>query len=40
MFNWRKLGHVFDPARISRPKWMREFAQAPATLVFDTFVRV
>lgn len=40
MFSWRKLGHVFDPERIDRPEWMREFAQAPATLVFDTFVRV
>ena len=40
MFTWRKLGHVFDPARIDRPDWMREFAQAPATLVFDDFVRV
>ena len=41
MFAWRKLGHVFDPERIAtRPDWMQEFAQAPATLVFDTFVRV
>ena len=40
MFTWRKLGQVFDPARIDRPDWMREFAQAPAALVFETFVRV
>lgn len=40
MFSWRKLWHVFDPARIGRPDWMHEFAQAPATLVFDRFVRV
>jgi hypothetical protein len=31
---------VFDPAAIVRDVWMNEFAQAPATLVFDTFVRV
>jgi len=31
---------VFDPAAIERAEWMNEFAQAPATLVFDTFVRV
>ena len=41
MFRWLKRGRVFDPAEVaSRPEWMREFAQAPATLVFDTFVRV
>jgi hypothetical protein len=40
MFTWRKRGRVFDPAVIARPDWMREFAQAPATLVFDDFVRV
>jgi sucrose-6-phosphate hydrolase SacC (GH32 family) len=31
---------VFDPATIERAGWMHEFAQAPATLVFDSFVRV
>jgi len=41
MWRWRKLGHVFDPGVIpGRAGWMHEFAQAPATLVFDTFVRV
>ena len=29
---------MFDPAAIERAEWMNEFAQAPATLVFDTFV--
>jgi len=39
--NWKKLGQVFDPAALAtRPEWMLEFAQAPATLMFDTFVRV
>lgn len=38
---WIKLGRVFDPTAIaSRPGWMREFAQAPATLVLDDRVRV
>lgn len=40
MFSWRKLGHVFDPQAISGRPWLKEFAQAPATLVFDDFVRV
>ena len=31
---------MFDPAAIARPDWMHAFAQAPATLVFDAFVRV
>ena len=31
---------MFDPATMVRADWMNEFAQAPATLVFDTFVRV
>jgi predicted GH43/DUF377 family glycosyl hydrolase len=40
MFNWKKLGLVFSPqATIGRP-WLQTFAQAPATLVFDDFVRV
>jgi predicted GH43/DUF377 family glycosyl hydrolase len=40
MFMWRKRGKVFDPGAGARADWMHEFAQAPATLVFDTFVRV
>ena len=40
-FRWRKLGQVFDPAmEPDRPAWMREFAQAPATLVMDDAVRI
>jgi predicted GH43/DUF377 family glycosyl hydrolase len=31
---------VFDPAAIVGVEWMRAFAQAPAALVFDSFVRV
>lgn len=40
-FRWVKQGHLFNPAAITgRPGWMREFAQAPATLVMDRAVRV
>lgn len=40
MFSWRKLGKVFDPHNVGGRPWLQEFAQAPATLVFDDFVRV
>jgi len=40
MFKWKKMGIVFNPTEYSGRKWMQEFAQAPATLVFDKFVRV
>ncbi len=41
MFHWKKMGNLFNPSTIvDRPIWMHEFAQAPATLVFDTFVRI
>ena len=42
MFKWKKLGRVFDPRdyhSANRP-WLDEYAQAPATLIFDDFVRV
>lgn len=40
MFNWKKLGRVLKPQEITGRSWLREFAQAPATLIFDDFVRV
>jgi hypothetical protein len=40
MFTWRKLGKVFDPRSATGRPWLKEFAQAPATLVFDDVVRV
>lgn len=40
MFTWKKLGRVFNPAEVTGPEWIKEFAQAPATLEFDTFIRV
>lgn len=40
MFCWKKLGLVFRPQSVQGRWWLKEFAQAPATLVFDDFVRV
>ena len=40
MFKWNKLGMVFNPQEVQGKDWMKEFAQAPATLIFDNFVRV
>ena len=40
MFKWKKQGKVFTPQEVKGRSWLKEFAQAPATLVFDNFVRV
>lgn len=40
MFKWKKLGKVFTPQDVNDRLWLKEFAQAPATLIFDDFVRV
>lgn len=40
MFNWKKLGRVFDPRTVENRPWMQSFAQAPATLMFDDFMRI
>lgn len=40
MFQWQKLGKVFTPQKVEGRPWLKEFAQAPATLIFDDFVRV
>ena len=40
MFKWKKLGKVFTPQDVHGRSWLKEFAQAPATLVFNDFVRV
>lgn len=40
MFEWKKLGRIFNPADVTGREWLHEFAQAPATLIFDDFVRV
>lgn len=40
MFTWKKRGKVFTPQAVEGRSWLKEFSQAPATLVFDDFVRV
>lgn len=40
MFEWKKLGKVFDPKDLPASSWMKEFAQSPSVLVFRDFVRV
>lgn len=40
MFRWKKLGKVFTPQEQTDRPWLKEFAQAPATLVRDDVVRV
>jgi hypothetical protein len=40
MFKWNKLGKLFTPQQQSAGRaWLQEFAQAPATLLFDDCVR-
>ncbi|MBQ5948339.1 hypothetical protein [Massilia sp. ST3] len=40
MYKWIKLGKVFTPQDVPDRPWLKEFAQAPATLVCDDYVRV
>jgi hypothetical protein len=40
MFTWQKLGKVFTPQDVGGRPWLRNFAQAPATLVCGDAVRV
>ena len=40
MFYWKKLGKVFTPQEANNRPWLKEFSQAPATVVVDKFVRV
>lgn len=40
MFNWNKLGQVFIPQTVQDRTWLKSFAQAPAVLIFDDFIRV
>jgi len=40
MFKWKKLGRIFNPQQVEGRSWLKEFAQAPATLIYDDFVRV
>lgn len=40
MFNWEKLGNIFDPSAHAETLWTKQFAQSPSVLVFDDYVRV
>lgn len=40
MFTWKKLGRIFIPQEIKDREWLKEFAQAPAVLIFEDFVRI
>jgi hypothetical protein len=40
MFKWKKLGKVFTPQEVEGRHWLKEFAQAPSSLIFDDFVRI
>lgn len=40
MFRWKKLGKVFTPQEVQRRSWLKEFSQAPATLIMDDVLRV
>lgn len=40
MFRWQKLGMLFTPQAVKDRPWLKEFAQAPCALVFDSFVRM
>ena len=39
MFEWQKLGKIFDPADFPSG-WMKSHAQSPSAVVFDDYVRV
>jgi len=40
LFTWKKLGLVFAPQDAPGRPWLKEFAQAPSSLLFDDFVRI
>ena len=39
-FKWKKIGRVFDPSAVPNRYFIKAFAQAPSTIIFDDFVRV
>jgi len=40
MFEWEKLGRMFNPSEVTNRSWIREFSQAPSVLVRGNVVRV
>lgn len=39
-YRWKKIGRVFNPLEVTGRNWLQQFAQGPATLIFNDFVRV
>ena len=39
-YRWTRLGKIFDPRSINGKPWLREFAQAPSTLIMGDRIRV
>ena len=40
VFKWEKLGRIFNPTDVTNRYFIKEFAQAPSVIVFDSFIRV
>lgn len=40
MFNWNKLGKIFDPKDLAGQSWMHEYAQSPSVIIEEDYVRV
>jgi len=40
MFNWKKLGHVFNPTELGTHEWMQEQSQNPYPVDMGDFIRV
>ena len=40
MFKWRKIGKVFTPQDVEGRSWLKGFAQAPAALLFEDYLRI
>lgn len=40
MFTWKKKGRIFIPQEIKNTEWLKDFAQAPSVLQFESFIRV
>lgn len=40
MFEWKKLGRIFDPTSLGSNSWMKEYAQSPSVIIFEKYVRV
>lgn len=40
VYKWKKLGLLFNPLEYKVEPWLNEYAQSPATLIFEDFVRV